>query len=220
LDFSVGSSGGEVEMSVVKTLGASNLTEDERETNDYYATHPDDLRAFLAALERDKVSLSHRIWEPAAGERHLSKVLEKRGHEVFSSDLIIRTEGVTQHDFISPLFMSPEVRKQLDHPKRWNGDILTNPPYAYMSEFVEMGLQRLHSGSKMLLLLPSRYLEGLARYDEIYSKNPPKYIYQYSYRIDIGKGGEFGGGNAVSYCWIIWEKGFEGDPRFRWIVRE
>lgn len=206
-------------MSSIKTLGSSSHTEEDREINDYYATNPDDLRAFLDALERDRVSLSHRIWEPSAGEKHLSTVLEERGHEVLSSDLIVRCEGVIQHDFISPLFLPQRIRKHLDHPKRWNGDILTNPPYALVTEFVLSGLDRLHSGSMLLLLLPSRYLEGLERYNEIYCKHPPKYIYQYSYRIKIGKGGVFDGGNAVSYCWIVWEKGFDGDPRFRWIQK-
>ena len=164
----------------IKTLGSSTHTDDEREINDYYATHPDDLRAFLAALDRDNITLSQKIWEPAAGEKHLSNVLEERGHYVVSSDLIVRTEGVTQHDFISPLFMSPEVRQQLDHPKKWNGDILTNPPYSHVSEFVEMGLERLHGLSMLILLLPSRYLEGISRYEQVYSINPPKYIYQYA----------------------------------------
>lgn len=206
-------------MSVVKTIGASNLTKEDRQKEDYYATNPKDFERFLDALKKDRVSLSYKIWEPAAGELHLSKVLKQKGHEVFSTDLIVRCDGVVQYDFISPLFMPKVVRKMLDHPKRWNGDIITNPPFKHFAEFVELGLSRLHSGSMLMLLVPVRYLEGIARYNEIYARFPPKYIYQYVSRISIGKDGVFdSASNAVSYCWLVWEKDFAGDPRFRWIA--
>lgn len=206
----------------IKTLGSSNNTEEERAKDDYYATHPKDVRAFLAALKRDNVALSHKIWECAAGEKHISNVLEEAGHYVLSTDLIVRAPGVLQHDFISPLFMSPEVRKELDHPKRFNGDIITNPPYAIFNEFYRAALNRIHSGSKLFFLLPVRYLEGKQRYTDIFYQHPPRYIYQYVYRMRIGKNGDFDTtlGNAVSYCWIVFEKGFTGDTVFRWIEEE
>lgn len=201
----------------IKTLGSSSHTDDDREKNDFYATNPDDMQSFLSALKRDNITLSDRIWECSAGQKHISNVLEEKGHEVLSTDLIIRCNGVLQHDFISPLFMSQDVREHLDHTKKWNGDILTNPPYSYVTEFFETGMNLIHFGSKLIFLLPSRYLEGKGRYIDIYRDNPPKYIYQYTYRINIGKNAIFDAGNAVSYCWIMWEKGFKGDPRFRWI---
>ena len=201
----------------IKTLGSSTHTDAARQVNDFYATAAEDFVCFLDALKRDNIRLSKRVWECAAGQKHLSSVLEERGHFVLSSDLVVRSAGVLQHDFISPLFMSPEIRSHLDHPKRWNGTILTNPPFSFASEFIEQGLNRLHGGSMLILLLPTRYLEGVQRYRDIYSNRPPKYIYQYTYRIAIGKNGVFGDSNAVSYCWLIWEKDFEGETLFRWI---
>ncbi|NCW70397.1 MAG: hypothetical protein EBV86_17900, partial [Marivivens sp.] len=176
----------------------------------FYATHPKDVRAFLSALKRDNLRLSYRLWECAAGAKHIAQVLEDAGHEVLSTDLIPRAPGVLQHDFISPLFLSAEVRKELDHPKRFNGDIITNPPYKHALEFITTGLTRLHSGSCLYLLLPVRYLEGNERYNDVFSKTPPKYIYQYVYRIKIAKGAHFAADsdNAVSYCWIVFEKGY------------
>lgn len=48
--------------SVFVTLGASNHTDSERETNDYYATDP------VAAEHLLKLeTFSHDIWEPACG---------------------------------------------------------------------------------------------------------------------------------------------------------
>lgn len=204
----------------IKTLGFSSHTEEERAENDYYATHPKDVRAFLAALKRDNIHLSHRLWECAAGEKHIAQVLEDAGHYVLSTDLIVRAPEVLQHDFISALFMSPEVRRELDHPKRFNGDIITNPPYAIFDEFYRAALNRIHFGSKLFFLLPVRYLEGKQRYRNIFSQHPPRYIYQYVYRIKIGKNGVFDGGGAVAYCWIVFEKGYTGDTIFRWIEEE
>lgn len=56
-------------------LGASNHSDVERESNDFYATDPESLKLFLKALERDNFKLHHRIWECACGKGHLSKVL-------------------------------------------------------------------------------------------------------------------------------------------------
>lgn len=54
--------------------GASNHSEDERETNDYYATDPI-AAEWLMKLE----TLNHRIWECACGEGHLSKQFSRGG---------------------------------------------------------------------------------------------------------------------------------------------
>lgn len=46
------------------TLGASNHTDQERESNDYYATDPMAIDALEGALE----GIPHKVWEPACGE--------------------------------------------------------------------------------------------------------------------------------------------------------
>lgn len=59
--------------SVYKTLGASNHTDKERQSEDYYATTP---KAAELLLELE--TFSKNIWECACGEGHLSKVFKKR----------------------------------------------------------------------------------------------------------------------------------------------
>ena len=75
--------------SIYVTLGASNHTDKERETNDYYAT---DSKAIDFLLS--KATLSHNLWECACGEGHLSKRLMGLGYNVKSTDLIYRGFGV------------------------------------------------------------------------------------------------------------------------------
>lgn len=109
-------------------LGASNHSQGEREANDFYATHPLSLKIFLDKLNEDKIELHSNIWECACGMGHLSKVLEEKGYNVLSTDLIDRGYGTSGIDFLKA-------------PNGWNGDILTNPPYKYAKEFVEKGLE-------------------------------------------------------------------------------
>ena len=73
--------------SIYKTLGASNHTEKERETNDYYATEPKALELLL-----DYEDFSHFVWECACGGGHLSEVLKSRGYNVK-----IPTLGIDYH---------------------------------------------------------------------------------------------------------------------------
>lgn len=95
-------------------LGSSNHSDKDREINDYYATDPKALEIFLDKLKEDRFELHNNIWEPACGEGHLSKVLTKRGYNVYSSDLINRGYG-WQSDFLKVTNTNLKV------------DILTNP---------------------------------------------------------------------------------------------
>lgn len=191
------------------TLGASNHSNKEREENDFYATDPHALEIFLDKLKEDGIELHKDIWECACGQGHLSKVLESAGKNVWSTDLVDRGYGESGVNFLSCL-----------PGGRWNGDILTNPPYKYAKEFVEKGIDIVSQGMYVIMLLKIQFLEGQDRYN-FFKKYPPKYIYVNSKRQTCAMNGEFDEykkrGNAICYCWFVWEKGFEGEPTIRWI---
>lgn len=186
-------------------LGASNHSETEREVNDFYATDPNTLEIFLKALERDGFKLHNHIWEPACGMGHLSKVLESKSYEVFSTDLINRGYGQYNQDFL-------QLRTTGEQ------DILTNPPYKYAKEFVEHSLEILKDGYYCIMLLKIQFLEGKDR-RKLFDKFPPKYIYINSSRQLCYLNGDMSNkiSSATCYCWFIWEKGFTGEPVIRWI---
>ncbi len=187
----------------IKTLGSSNHTEEARESNDYYATYPEDFNIFLDKIKKDGIILSQRIWEPACGQGHISTALYNRGYDVYSSDLIDRGYG-EELDYLSSSKAS------------WKGDIITNPPFKLSSEFIFKSMDILDDGGYLMLLLPLRYLETKARY-RLFQRYMPRYVYAYSYRINIGKSGVFEGGNAVAYAWFVWEKGSEKETVIRFI---
>ena len=194
--------------SIYKVLGASNHTENERESNDYYATSPIAIDMLLR-----KIQIPHYVYEPACGEGHLSKRLEELGHTVYSSDVCNRGYGDVM-DFLS-------VERV---PSCLGNDfcILTNPPYKYASDFVTKALSLANDGQYVIMFLKTTFAEGKGRYEKIFSVTPPKYVYQFVSRVLCAKNGYFermikGGGSAVSYSWWIWQKGYKGITILDWL---
>ena len=72
------------------------------------------------------------------------------------------------------------------------------------------------------MLLRLQFLEGQARYKEIYNQTPPSRVYVFSERLQCAKNGDFNGlkasgGSAVAYAWFVWVKGFTGKTKIEWI---
>lgn len=187
--------------SIYVTLGASNHTEKQREVNDYYATEPKALELLL-----DIEKFSHHVWKCACGEGHLSKVLESRGYDVYSTDLIDRGYGTGNVDFLKCACTVADT------------DIITNPPYKYALEFAEHALELLQPGRKLALFLKLQFLEGKKR-RKLFNKYPPKVVYVSSSRLNCAMNGDFErypSNNAICYAWFIWEKGYTGDTVIKW----
>lgn len=176
----------------------------DREENDYYATPPRAIDDLLNKIELDK-----KIWEPACGGGHLSSRLKENGYIVYSSDLIDRGyEDINeQYDFLS------------GKPRSFSGDIVTNPPFKYASEFIIRGLESIQAGHKVCMFLKLQFLEGQARKRNLFSRKELKYIFVYSKRITTAKNGDFDKYKSTALCnaWFVWEKGYKGLPSVDWI---
>ena len=140
--------------STFKTIGASNHCDHERQREDYYATEPA-ATDWLCKLEKFKSP----ILEPSCGEGHISKQLIAHGYNVVSRDLIDRGFG----DVADFLYMNNE---------KWDGDIITNPPYAFAQEFVEQALKMIERGRKVAMFLKLTFLEGKKR-AALFNSTPP-----------------------------------------------
>lgn len=191
--------------STFKTLGASNHTDKERQHEDYYATDP-----FAAELLLSVEEFLPDIWEPASGENHLADVFRQAGHNVRTSDIVQRTPTTEVLDFLS-----------LNNQGSWHGDIVTNPPYKWATEFIYRALQLVREGNKVAMFLKLQFLEGKER-KQLFRDHPPRTVYVSSSRIMCAKNGEFekmkaGGGSAVAYAWFVWEKGYKGETIIKWI---
>lgn len=190
-------------------MGAAINRKEDREENDYYKTDPKALEVFLDKLKEDGIKLSENVWEPACGDCGLSDVLNKRGYNVFSSDIVNRG-SMLQHLTIDFFNMNEE----------WDGDILTNPPFKYAVEFIQHGLELVKDGRYVIMFLKIHFLETQDRYDRLFSKGGLRYVYLFSNRARTAMNGDFDKYRMASptfYMWGIWEKGFKGEPTIRWI---
>lgn len=190
--------------SVFKTLGASNHTDAERQSEDFYATDP----AVLENLSK-KYDIPAVILEPACGSGCLSRWLEEHGHKVYSSDLMDRGYGEQQNFF-----------EMMAVPEDCNC-ILTNPPYKYATEFVLHSLELLQPRGQVVMFLKTTFLETERRYNEIFRNTPPKYVFQFIRRAMCAKNADFEEarkmGSAVSYAFFVWERGYKGRTILDWI---
>ncbi len=187
----------------INTLGATNHSKKERSKLDYYGTDPSAVRALLKVEQ-----FTHNIWEPTAGHHNIVNVLKEFNYEVRSTDIF-------DYGFNDELIDFLAISSSLNRDKF--EDIIMNPPYYNAGPFVQKALDLVQPGRKVAAFLRLLFLEGQGRYENIFRDNPPKTIYIFSKRQVCSKVDDFTEGSAVAYCWIIWEKGFTGDPVIKWI---
>ena len=185
--------------STLRVLGSTTVVGADREQHDFYATEPKAVELLL-----DEERFQKDILEPCCGLNHITDVLRNKGYRVTTSDLIDRGIGAEVKDFFE--YTS------------WSGDIVTNPPYSQAVDFVEHSLKITERGSKVAMFLKIQFLEGKKR-KEFFKQYPPKYIYVASSRLRCAKNGDFDkyGSSAVCYAWFVWENGYQGEPKIRWI---
>lgn len=117
-------------------LGASKYP---RRKGDFYAT-PD----WCTEVLLRHFTPAGKIWEPACGEGHMSRVIQRKGYYVTSTTLYDQGYGDDRGlDFLTTDAVPLSVHT-----------IITNPPYSLADEFVEhsIGLMRPICGSVAMLL--------------------------------------------------------------------
>lgn len=181
----------------ISIVGASRKN-GKREENDFYPTPH-----YVVDKLLEKESFNGSIWECACGEGDISKTLEKKGFNVFSSDLINRGYGETKDFLQSDLVFD---------------NIITNPPYKNSLEFILKAKQQ--SKEKIAMFLKTVWLESESRYNMFQDTNfPLKNIYQFSKRVSLYKEGKkMKNGGMIAYAWFVWEKGYVGKPTVDWII--
>jgi hypothetical protein len=125
---------------------------------------------------------------------------------VIASDCQDYGWGHLVHDFLFPT------------PVEWSVDwIITNPPFKLAEQFVSRGLEIARDG--VAVLVRSAWLEGCARYGDIFKVNRPSLILQYAERVPMVEGRvDEKASSATAYCWVVWEKPGAGITTFDWIA--
>jgi hypothetical protein len=172
-----------------------------RSPNDFYPTPPEMTSALLSVekFEGD-------VWECACGDGSMSRVLEAEGYCVKSTDLVDYGYGLPGVDFLQ----SP------DHAD----NIVTNPPFNQISEFIEHALTRARK--KIAILGRLGILEGQKR-RLLWDASPMSRVWVFSKRIacikpgDQPYGAKGGKGGMIAYAWYVWDLEYDGPTTLGWL---
>ncbi|HKU53077.1 MAG TPA: hypothetical protein VJQ25_11450 [Nitrospira sp.] len=158
---------------------------------DPYFTPPEATESLLAIED-----LPHSIWEPAAGDGAIVKVLRHAGFDVFASDIV--KYGNFECNAIMDYFEFVFTRS---HD---NVGIITNPPFLRAVEFAEKALSEVNY---VALLLRTNFLESTSRLP-FFRSNPPSTVWISSRRLPMMHRFGWTGPQAPSntcHAWFIWD---------------
>lgn len=183
------------------TMGSSKHSKTKRSENDFYSTDP----SAISMLEKYGLLSDEKYWECACGNGNLSKKLESLGYDVYSSDLYDRGYGESGIDF-------------LKCNKRFNGNILTNPPFSQVDDFLVKGIELAEK--RLYIFGRIQVLESMKRWQRVFSKNKPTYVCPFVKRIKCYPNNKpMKYGSAISYAWFIWDKENESNNTYvKWLV--
>jgi hypothetical protein len=148
------------------------------------------------------------VWEPSCNRGYMSRALLEYTDIVFATDICdYGVPGVMDavQDFLLPNAAAP-----------WPVDfIITNPPFRLAEQFIAQARNIARVGCAMLVR--SSFLEGVGRYNNLYSTHPPTVIAIFSERVPMVKGRcDPDASTATSYSWLVWIHGKVPQP-FQWI---
>jgi hypothetical protein len=151
------------------------------------------------------------VWEPTCNRGHMVDPLGEFFSAVWASDIHdYGLEGAFQHDFLMPF--APRVFQWCGHGPDW---IVANPPFSLAEQFIARALEVATEGVAMIVR--TSFLEGVGRFEKLYSKRPPNIVAQFSERVPMVKGRLTAtGSTATSYCWLVWLTGVTG-TKLVWI---
>jgi hypothetical protein len=164
---------------------------------DDFPTQPWATRALCEHVLSGSYLKNKTAWEPACNRGHMSVPLLEYFGAVWASDIHdYGTPGSFQHDFLFPVM-------PLSESPDW---IISNPPFRLAEQFIERA--RGVAAEGVAMIVRTSFLEGIGRYENLFSKNPPSIVAQFSERVPMVKGRlTASGSTATSYCWLVWIKG-------------
>jgi len=169
---------------------------------DDFPTQPWATRALCEHVLAGCHLASKKVWEPACNRGHMSDPLGEYFSAVWASDVHdYGLEGAFLHDFLMPY-----TPRMLNIPG-WGVDwIISNPPFRLAEQFITQA--RGMAGEGVAMIVRTSFLEGVGRYQNLFSKSPPSIVAQFSERVPMVRGRLTAtGSTATSYCWLVWIKG-------------
>jgi hypothetical protein len=163
--------------------------------NDLYETPACAVEALLRVEK-----IPQKIWEPACGPGAIVRVLRSRGFTVIGSDLFAYEDSTHFYgrDFL------------LERLPRGCEAIITNPPYQLAEEFVKHAIEICPLA---IFLLRLAFLESVRRADILDRGSGLARIHVFANRLPMIHRASWTGpraSSAIAFCWMIWERGYDG----------
>jgi hypothetical protein len=159
---------------------------------DDFPTPPWATRALCDFLRRvDMLEPAMTCREPAANRGHMVYPLREYFGSVEAGDLHDYGAGFPVADY---LFGLPPA------PVDWT---ITNPPFRLAEQFIERAIASSRVGVAMIVR--AAFLEGVGRFERLFSVHQPAHVLQFAERVVMHKGKLAPtGSTATAYCWIVW----------------
>lgn len=160
---------------------------------DWFATPPWATRAGAEIIKQIDPS-AREVWEPAAGDGIMGRVLAESFEHVHMSDCHVQREGIEAFDFTRPV------------PPPFACDwIITNPPFILAKQFTERALEHAHMGVAMLCRL--NWLESAERFSLFEGAQKLGWLFPFSERVPMQLGPwDPECSSATAYAWFMWAK--------------
>ena len=110
------------------------------------------------------------------------------------------------------------VRDYLFGPTSDTDWTIFNPPFRLAQQFIDRAIATSRDG--VAAIVRSAFLEGVGRYNDVFSLKPPTDVLQFSERVVMHKSKlSAKGSTATAYCWLVWDmpRTVTGVTRFHWI---
>jgi hypothetical protein len=142
------------------------------------------------------------VWEPACGDGAMSKVFEAQGYKVVSTDIEPRGYGSQLDFFFTAEALAP--------------NIVTNPPYRLLNEFIERAA--MFQPDKFAFLSKLNALETIDR-SYILERTKLTRVWVFRARQSIYRNGiaESDNSGMIAFCWLVWDRDYTGAPQIGWI---
>lgn len=176
-----------------------------------YPTWPWATRALFRHVLPDEQTLG-TLWEPTAGLGHMSEVLKEFARERVQAtdvyDYELEGGGFMSHFGVGHFdFLDAQAIYENQQSVDWT---IFNPPFGPAHLFLGPALRVARHGVAMLLRM--QWLEGGARYAQLFQRTPPSFVAAFTERLSMCEGGLDGGSKgATMHAWWVWRRDRNGD---------
>lgn len=184
-------------------LSENNTSKNTRKIHtkfDFYPTPHETTKSYIKRLfSEGKLNIFDLILEPYSGAGDISNILTKEGLFVVSSEI--------RNDNMSYGKRGVDALKLASNHQNICNRIISNPPYGRgIDKHIEASINMIDKDGTVDLFLPLTFLEGVGKYNMLFSVNPPTDIYVYGDRQTLSHKGESSGSGTKEYAWFRFTK--------------